>query len=130
MTLEQNNFFEGPSVGAQNLAACNSYMIRQQIGQFLYVVDRAVGEVVVFNSNNFRIIDRIRTPDPTRIAISPNLNFLVVTNQRADQVSFIDVDPGSTTFHEIVKTTIVGSGPTEVVWESSNEVWSRPRPDG
>ncbi|MAB78942.1 MAG: hypothetical protein CMJ89_06245 [Planctomycetes bacterium] len=121
LALEQNNFFEGPSVGATNLAACRTYMIRQQIGQFLYVVDRAVGEVVVFNSNNFRIIDRIRTPDPTRIAISPNLNFLVVTNQRADQVSFIDVDPGSTTFHEIVKTTMVGSGPTEVVWESSNE---------
>ncbi len=121
LSLEQNNFFEGPSPPQTNLQACFTYMMRQQIGQFLYVVDRAVGEIVVFNSNNFQVIDRIRTPDPTEITISPNLNFIVVTNQRADQISFIDVNPGSASFHQVIKTTVVGIGPTAVVWESSNE---------
>ena len=121
LTREQNTFFEGPSPAQPNLTACLPYMVRQQIGHFLYVVDRAAGQIVVFNSNSFRVIDRIRTPDPTNIAISPNLDFLAVTNQGADQVTFIDADPSSTTFHDVVKTTVVGVGPTGITWESGNE---------
>ena len=43
LALEQNTFFEGPSLQL-TLAACNTYMMRQQIGQFLYVVDRVVDQ--------------------------------------------------------------------------------------
>ena len=96
-------------------------MIRQQIGQFLYVVDRVASEVVVFNSNRFTVLDRIRLLDPTSLAMSPNLDFLAVTNEGADLVSFIDVDPSSATFHQIIKTTHVGTGPTGIAWESANE---------
>ena len=35
------------------------------------------------------------------MAMSPNLDFLAVTNQNADVVSFIDTDPSSSSFHSI-----------------------------
>jgi hypothetical protein len=76
---------------------------------------------VVLNSNRFTVIDRIRTPDPTSFAMSPNLDFLAVTNEGADQVTFIDTDPTSGTFHEVVRTVPVGAGPTGIAWESGNE---------
>ena len=121
LTLEQNCFFEGPSAPLPVINACPRYMYRQQVGQFLYIADRAAGEVVVLNSNRFTVIDRIRLPDPTSFAMSPNMDFLAVTNEGADQVSFIDTDPGSATFHKVVRTTRVGIGPTGIAWEPSNE---------
>jgi DNA-binding beta-propeller fold protein YncE len=84
-------------------------------------VDRVASEIVVFNSNRFTVLDRIPLPDPTALAMSPNLDFLAVTNEGADQVSFIDVNPGSATFHTVVKTTTVGTGPTGIAWDSCNE---------
>jgi len=121
LTPEQNSFFEGPSTAQPNLLLCHPYMMRQQVGQFLYVLDRVAGEIVVVNSNRFTVIDRIRLPDPTSMAMSPNLDFLAVTNEGADQVSFLDVSPASSTFHTIIKTTPVGTGPTGIAWESGNE---------
>src|SRR5262249_21625989 len=55
------------------------------------------------------------------LAMSPNLDFLAVTNEGADLVAFIDIDPSSATFHQVVKTTTVGVGPTGIAWESGNE---------
>jgi hypothetical protein len=121
LTTEQNCYFEGPSTPQPNVSACAAFMMRQQVGQFLYVLDRVAGEVVVFNSNRFLVLDRIRMSDPTSMAMSPNLDFLAVTNQGGDQVSFVDIDPGSATFHQIIKVTRVGTGPTGIAWESSNE---------
>jgi hypothetical protein len=97
------------------------FQIRQQIGQFLYVVDRIGRELVVFNSNRFSVIDRIPLPDPTSLAMSPNLDYLAVTNQASDLVSFIDVDPASSSFHQVVKTTRVGRNPIGIAWDSGNE---------
>lgn len=121
LSPELNSFFEGPSTPQPNIQLCHPYMMRQQIGQFLYILDRVAGEVVVLNSNRFTVLDRIRLPDPTSFAMSPNLDFLAVTNEGADQVSFIDVNPGSATFHTVVKTTSVGTGPTGIAWDSCNE---------
>jgi hypothetical protein len=39
----------------------------------------------------------------------------------ADQVTFIDINPSSATFHQIIKTTTVGTGPTGICWDSANE---------
>ncbi|MSR62375.1 MAG: hypothetical protein EXS08_08020 [Planctomycetes bacterium] len=117
----QNAFNEGPSVPQPLVTNCTLYSMRQQIGHFLYVVDRVSGEVVVLNSNRFSVIDRVRTPDPTSLAMSPNLDLLAVTNESADQVSFIDTDPSSSTFHQVVRTVPVGAGPTGIAWESGNE---------
>jgi len=121
ISSEQNNFFQGPSPQQTSITACSIYSLRQQIGQFLYVVDRTAREVVVLNSNRFTVIDRIRVPDPTSLAISPNLDVLAVTNQGANQVSFIDINPASATFHTVFQTTIVGNGPIGIAWTPDNE---------
>lgn len=121
LALEQNAFFQGPSPPQTSIQACNAYGIRQQIGHFLYVADRGSNEVVVLNSNRFTVIDRILVPDPTSLAMGPNLDLLAVTSSSADLVTFIDTDPSSSTFHQIVKVTPVGSGPTGIAWEGGNE---------
>ncbi len=121
LTLEQNAFFIGPSPPQTNIGNCNYYMVRQQIGQFLYVIDRVSNEIVVFNSNRFTVVDRIHVPDPTSLAMSPNLEFLAVTNQNAGLVSFIDTDPTSATFHQVIRNTAVGKGPIGIAWEPGNE---------
>jgi hypothetical protein len=121
LSLEQNAFFNGPSRPADSIGACSQYSYRQQVGQFLYVADRVAGEVVVLNSNRMTVLDRIQVPDPTEFAISPDLDFLAVTNQGANNVSFISIDPSSSSFHKVVKTTPVGKGPTGICWDSGNE---------
>ncbi|MEX1026074.1 MAG: beta-propeller fold lactonase family protein [Planctomycetota bacterium] len=114
-------FMQGPSLPAQNIAACFQYGERQQIGQFLYVCDRIAQEVVVLNSNRFSVIERIPMPDPTRFAISPNLDFIAVSSEGSNSVRFIDIDPGSATFHQIVRTVPVGVSPVGIAWESGGE---------
>jgi hypothetical protein len=121
LVKEQNTFFLGPSPPQQTIAACLAYQIRQQIGHFMYVIDRVSGEIVVLNSNRFTLIDRIQLPDPTSMSMSPNLDFIAVTNQSADLVSFVDINPSSSTFHKIVKSVKVGKSPRGIAWESANE---------
>jgi hypothetical protein len=121
LSPEQNSYFEGPSMPAQNQIFCQPYMIRQQIGSYVYLIDRGRREIVVINSNRMTIIDRIPTQDPTTLAMSPNVNLLAIVNQTANLVSFLDIDPLSSTFHQIVQETIVGSRPRGVAWEPGNE---------
>ena len=121
LAAEQNAFFQGPSAPQPNIALCRLFGVRQKIGQFLYVVGRIAGELVVLDSNRFTVLDRIALADPTSLAMSPNLDLLAITQEGADQVTFLDVDPGSATFHEIVKTTAVGVGPLGIAWEPGNE---------
>jgi hypothetical protein len=73
------------------------------------------------NSNRMTVIDRIPLADPTTLAMSPNLNLLAVANQLSDLVSFIDIDPNSATFHQIVQETIVGHRPRGIAWEPGDE---------
>jgi len=118
---EQNAFFAGPSAPAPSVALCSSYQLRQQIGFFLYVCDRAAGEVVVLDSNRYTVLDRIVLDDPTSFAMSPDVDFLAVSSRAAGTVSFIDVDPASSSFHQVVKTTAVGAGPSGLAWDPGNE---------
>jgi YVTN family beta-propeller protein len=96
-------------------------MIRQQIGHYLYVIDRGRRELVILNSNRMNVIDRIPTQDPTSLAMSPNLNLLAIVNQTANLVSFLDIDPLSSTFHQVVQETIVGERPRGIAWDPGNE---------
>jgi hypothetical protein len=121
LAKDQTAFFVGPSGPQDLLTACADYQIRQQIGHFLYVIDRVRRQVVVLNSNRFFVLDRIDLPDPTSLAMSPNVDFLAVTNQGAGTVSFIDIRPLSSTFHQIVATTKVGMGPRGIAWQPGNE---------
>jgi YVTN family beta-propeller protein len=117
----QNSFFVGASPQQQTIAACLPYMIRQQIGHFLYLADTERGEVVAVNSNTMRVLARIPLADPTEFAMSPNLNLLAVTQRSSDQVSFLDIDPRSSTFHQVVATTAVGDAPAGIAWDPGNE---------
>ncbi|MEQ1892286.1 MAG: hypothetical protein ABL998_07070 [Planctomycetota bacterium] len=117
----QNAFFDGPTPPQPTVTGCGTFATRQQIGHFLYVVDRVASQIVVLNSNRMTVIDRITTPDPTSLAMSPNLDLLAVTNEGADQVSFIDTNPSSAKFHRVVRTVAVGVGPTGIAWEGGNE---------
>jgi len=121
LSTAQNSFWFGPSPSNSPLPACAQFMIRQQVGQFLYVIDRAAREVVVFNSNRMTIIDRLELSDPTEFAMGTNLDLLAVTNQATDSVSFIDVDPSSATFHQVVQETPVGDAPRGIAWDGANE---------
>jgi YVTN family beta-propeller protein len=123
LSPEQNSYFEGPSppMPGSPLNACSAYMMRQQIGHFLYIVDRGRREILVLNSNRMTVIDRIPVSDPTTLAMSPNLDLLAVTSQTANQVSFIDINPASATFHQIVQQTSVGLRPRGIAWEPANE---------
>jgi hypothetical protein len=117
----QNAYFEGPDRFLPTPGACFEYQFRQQIGPFLYMLDRARREVVVLNSNRMTVIERIPCPDPTDITMGPDLDFIAVTNQNADTVTFIDIDPASSSFHQVVRTTAVGRGPRGICWDPGNE---------
>jgi hypothetical protein len=122
LAREQNAFFEGPSSPVAAVSnACSVYQMRQQIGHFMYLVDRVRREVVVLNSNRMTVLDRIPMSDPTSLAISPNLDLLAVTNQSSGIVSFIDINPTSSNFHTIIKETDVGLAPRGIAWEPHNE---------
>lgn len=94
---------------------------RQQIGHFLYVLDRDNRQVVVVNSNRFTVLDTIQLSDPVSMAMSPNMTRLAVTNFASASVSFIDIDPTSSSFNTIVAETRVERGPTAVAWQPDGE---------
>ena len=121
LTTEQNTWFYGPSLPQAQVAACAPYFIRQQIGQFMYVIDRGRRELIILNSNRLSVIDRIQLPDPTQMAMSPNLDTLAISNQDTDTVSFIDINPTSATFHRVIHTAVVGNRPSGIAWEPGNE---------
>lgn len=116
-----NTGFFGPGIDGTPLGGCPEYVMRQQIGHFLYVIDRGRREVVVLNSNRMTVLDRISLPDPTDLAMSPNLDLLAVSNQKSNSVTFVDIDPASSSFHEIVKTIEVEEGPRGIAWDPGNE---------
>lgn len=121
LSPEQNSWFQGPQTPQANILACLPYMMRQQVGQFLYVLDRSRNELVIFNSNNMRVLDRIEIPDPTSMAMSPNLDYIAISNQSVNLVTFIDINPKSSTFHSVIQQTVVGDSPRGIAWEPGNE---------
>ncbi len=97
------------------------YTARQQIGHFLYVLDRGKKQILVVNSNRFTVLETIKLSDPFSMAIAPNLKRLAVSNFSSGTVSFIDIDPSSLTFHQVVTEVNVGRGPTGIAWQPEGE---------
>ncbi len=97
------------------------YLSRQQIGHFLYVLDRGKDQVLVVNSNRMTVLETIQVSDPFSMALSPNLRRLAVTNFSGASVTFIDTDPASLTFNTVVGVTEVGNGPTACAWQPEGE---------
>ena len=98
-----------------------AYTSRQQIGHFLYVLDRQRRQVLIVNSNRMQVLETIKLSDPYDMAVSPNLRRLAVTNFAPGTVTFVDTDPQSPTFHTIVGETRVGDGPTQCAWQPQGE---------
>jgi YVTN family beta-propeller protein len=118
LTSSQNGYFNGPSRSA---TACQPFGVRQQIGHFLYIADRVAGQIVVVNSNTLRILQRITMTDATELAMSGALNLLGVTQPSLNQVSFVDIDPASLTFHQVVHVTPVEHAPRGIAWTPDDE---------
>src|SRR5262249_38685590 len=97
------------------------FTARQQVGHFLYVLDRSNKQVLVLNSNRFTILDTIRLSDPVSMTMSPNMTRLAVTNFASSTVSFIDIDPTSPSFHRVVAETRVERGPSGIAWQPDGE---------
>ena len=93
----------------------------QQVGHFLYVLDRDNRQILVMNSNRFTLLDTIRLTDPVSMAMSPNMTRLGVSNYSSSTVSFIDIDPTSPTFNKVVTETRVERGPTGIAWQPDGE---------
>ncbi len=118
---EQNAFFVGPSLPQASIVSCTPYTMRQQVGHFLYAIDRTHDDLLVLNSNRMTVLARIELTDPVELAMDPDLRFIAVSEHDANVVTFIDIDPRSATFHSIVKVTGVGSGPRGIAWEPGGE---------
>jgi hypothetical protein len=94
---------------------------RQQVGHFLYVLDRENRQVLVINSNRFTVLDSIRLSDPVAMTMSPNLGLLAVANFSSSTVTFVNIDPRSPAFNTIVAETRVDEGPSSVAWQPDGE---------
>ncbi|MFN6147950.1 MAG: hypothetical protein ACK5AL_16455 [Planctomycetota bacterium] len=94
---------------------------RQQIGHFLYVLDRDNRQIVVLNSNRFTVIDTIQLSDPTAMTISPNMTRLAVANFASSSISLVDINPFSPTFHQVVGETRLEAGPNALAWQPDGE---------
>ena len=95
---------------------------RQQVGHFLYVLDRDNRRVLVVNSNRMTVLDTIRLNDPFDMAMSPNMRTLAVSNFSSGTISFIDINPFSASFHQVIAETRVDPGPTSVTFQPDGEV--------
>ena len=97
------------------------YTCRQQVGHFLYAVDRDNRQVLVLNSNTFLTLATIPLPDPTSMAVAPNLRLLAVSNSATGTVSLIDIDPRSPTTHRVLASIPVPPGPSGIAWQPEGE---------
>ena len=125
-SFDAQAFFGPTSPPPATVALCATpFQIRQQIGQFVYILDGDAHEVVVVNSNRATVIDRLGLPGTTHskdcLAISPDLSMLAISNEGADSVSVLDIDPASSTFHTFIKEISVGNQPKGVAWQPENE---------
>lgn len=121
LSVAQNAFFGGPTVSATQLSQCFNFFVRQQIGHFIYVADRSRNELVVLNSNTMAVVERIAVADPVDMAMSPNLDVLVLVSQLADRVVFVDINPVSAQFHQIINVVSVGDSPNGAAYSPDNE---------
>ena len=97
------------------------FTARQQVGHFLYVLDRDNRQIVILNSNRFTVLDTIPLSDPVSLAVSPDMRRLGVSNFSSATVTFIDIDPFSSSFHQVVAETRVEAGPTGIAWQPDGE---------
>ena len=90
------------------------YESRQQIGNFLFVTDGVNKRLLAINSNNMKVIESLKLPDPFGLALTPDLEVLYVSNEGDNTVSVVDADPRRATFMTELKRIPVGEGPRAI----------------
>lgn len=105
----------------QSATGTFTYSARQVIGNYLYATDATSGELQILNSNTMRVIKSIPLPDPSGLAIAPDLKRVFVSNFRDNTVSVINSDPFGPSFHEEVARINVGQGPRAIACQPDNE---------
>ncbi|MSR47861.1 MAG: YncE family protein [Planctomycetes bacterium] len=111
----------GHGPNPQSATVSVTYSSRQQIGNFLYAADATVGVVHAINSNTMRVIASISTPDPTGLAIAPDMSKLYVSNFGFNSVSIIGANPLAPDFHQEIAQINVGNGPRAICVQPENE---------
>ncbi|MBK8977941.1 MAG: hypothetical protein IPM29_18700 [Planctomycetes bacterium] len=97
------------------------YTARQQVGHFLFILDRENRQVLVVNSNRFTVLDSLRFSDPVAITMSPTLGVLAVANFSSSSVSFVNTDPRSAGFLTVVAETRLPNSPSSIKWQPDGE---------
>ncbi len=105
----------------QSATAAVAYAARQQVGNFLYVVDATAGLLQVVNSNTFQIITTLDLPGPSGVAVMPNNRFIFTANAGNDTMSVIGSDPTQPDFHTEIARVPVGRGPTTISCQGNGE---------
>ena len=108
---------ESVTPGFQNIKVAPPY------GVYLFVTNETDDVVHCVSSSSFQVIKDIPTPDPRGVGISPDFNFLYVSNFGANSLSVLDVSAGQDGLPkgELVRLIPVGSGPWGVAAQPQGE---------
>ncbi|MAG59051.1 MAG: hypothetical protein CMJ83_22415 [Planctomycetes bacterium] len=96
----------------------------QPWGNFLYVIDGDQNAVKVFNGYDFSLITSLAGVggSPGGLGITPNLEFLYISNFLAGTVTRVFANPVGPLFHTVANIIpLTGSGPTAISVQPSNE---------
>jgi hypothetical protein len=95
----------------------------QPYGVYLFVTNETENVVHCVSSSSFQVIKDIPTPDPRGVGISPDFNFLYVSNFGANSLSVLDVSAGNDGLPkgDLVRLIPVGSGPWGVAAQPQSE---------
>jgi len=116
------NFMNLGPVAESSTAPGTFYGSRQQIGNFLFIADRANNTVSVVNSNTMDVITSLTgLNQPDAVAVRSDLTTLYVSNSGGNNVSVINVNPKSETFLKTITTIPVGGKPKGIACQPDGE---------
>jgi hypothetical protein len=107
--------------GTRSATAVYTFSSRQQVGNFLYATDITNRELQVLNSNTMQLISSLSLPDPTGIAVAPDMEFVYVTNFSDNTMSVVGADPTNANFHKELARVSTGIGPRALSVQPENE---------
>lgn len=91
-------------------------------GNRLYVIDGTANDVKVINSFDFSLITTLTgISSPNGLGITPDLNFLYISNGDQGTVQRVYTNPASPNFHRVANTITVGNSPKAVTVQPANE---------
>ena len=112
----------GPVADSSTVGIGMIYGSRQQIGNFLFVADRANNVVQVLNSNTMDVITTLSGLNmPDAVAVSPDLRRLYVSNSGGQSVSVFNANPRDEDFLYPIAEVWVGSQPKGICCQPDGE---------